>query len=126
MFDVEELVKKFCDSIRIKHSGSGEYTFVTPHFFHIENDESIALRFSQTEDGRPVITDCGTTRDYLELMYINLSDYKEKLDKIKERFFIEEEDGAFKMTIPTDSYLQVLNYVGYFIQAISIIANIDL
>ena len=73
MFNVEELVKKFCDAIRIKHSGSDEYTFVTPHFFHIENDESIALRFSETEDGRPVITDCGTTRDYLELMYINLA-----------------------------------------------------
>ena len=126
MFDVEELVKKFCDSIRIRESSSGEYTFVTPHFFHIESDESIALRFSQTEDGRPVVTDCGTTRDYLELMYINLSDYKEKLQKIKERFFIEEDDGAFVMTIPTTSYLQVLNHVGYFIQGITMIANIDL
>ena len=126
MFDVEELVKKFCDSIRVRKGSSGEHTYVTPHFFHIESDESIALRFSLTEDGRPVVTDCGTTKDYLSLMYINLSDYKEKLQKIKERFFIEEDDGVFKMTIPTDSYLQVLNHVGYFIQGITMIANIDL
>ena len=126
MFDVEELVKKYFEATRIRKEG--EYTFVTPHFFHIENDESIALRFSETEDGRPVITDCGTTRDYLELMYINPdgNKYKEKLAAIKERFFLEEEDGAFVMTIPTTSHLQVLNYIGYFIQAISIIANIDL
>ena len=126
MFDVKEIVDKFYSSIRIRERDG--YTIVTPHFFHIDSDESIALRFSETEDGRPVITDCGTTRDYLELSYINIGDskYKAKLDAIKERFFVEYDDGAFVMTIPTTSPLMVLNHIGYFIQAISIIANIDL
>lgn len=124
MFDVKELIEEFTKSIRVKEYD--DHAFVTPHFFHIDSDESIALRFSQTEDGRPIVTDCGTTRDYLEIMDINLKNYSEKLQAIKERFFIEEDDGAFIMTIPTNSRLMVLNYLGYFIQAISIIANIDL
>ena len=127
MFDVKEFVEEYFKATRVKERDG--YTIVTPHFFHIDSDESIALKFSETEDGRPILTDCGTTRDYLELSYINLSDskYKAKLDAIKERFFVEEdEDGALVMTIPTTSPLMVMNYIGYFIQAISIIANIDL
>ena len=84
------------------------------------------MRFSETENGRPIVTDCGTTRDYLELMDIDLKKYREKLNAIKERFGIEEEDGAFIMTMPTNSLSYVQRSLGYFIQAISIIANIDL
>ena len=64
--------------------------------------------------------------DYLELKDIRIENYREKLDAIKERFFIEENNGAFVMTMPTNSLVYVQNHLGYFIQAISIIANIDL
>ena len=124
MIDIEQLLDEYSKSIRIRQSG--EFIFVTPPFFHVESDESIALRFSQTEDGAPVITDCGTTIDYLDSRGVNIGRYREKLEKIKKRFFLEEEDGAFKMTLPTDSLNYVKRSVGYFIQAISLIANIDL
>lgn len=125
MIDIKELIDGYFKSAIIRDRG--DYIIVTPHFFHIESDESIALKFSQTEDGRPVITDCGTTKDYLEITNINIKDYREKLETIKERFFIEEdENGAFFMIMPTDSLPAAYNYIGYFIQAISIIANIDL
>lgn len=124
MIDITQLIEDYAQSIRVRQSG--EYIFVTPPFFHIEGDESIALRFSETEDGRPVITDCGTTADYLDLRSINIENYREKLDKIKKRFFLEEENSAFKITLPTDSLNYVKKSLGYFIQAISIIANIDL
>ena len=124
MFDAKALVEEYFKTTRIRERDG--YTIVTPHFFHIESDESIALRFSETEDGRPIVTDCGTTMDYLEIMDINLNNYRPKLEEIKKRFFIEEDDGVFKMTIPTDSPLMVINHICYFIQAISIIANIDL
>ena len=124
MMNIERLIKEYLKSIRVKQSG--EFVFVTPPFYHVESDESIALRFSETEDGRPVITDCGTTEDYLELREINLANYRDKLNAIKKRFFIEEENGAFIMTMPTASINAVKTHLGYFIQAISIIANIDL
>ncbi len=125
MIDIEEFLDKYREDITVRRSENG-CVFLTPPFYHLNSDESIALRFSETEDGRPVITDCGTTKDYLELMDIRLKDYREKLDAIKERFFLEEEDGAFLMTLPTNSLEYVKLHLGYFIQAISIIANIDL
>ena len=125
MFDVEKLIKEIPESTTIRHRDG--CIIVTPHFFHIDSDESIALKFSETEDGRPIVTDCGTTRDYLEIMEINLKKYQDKLNAIKERFFIEEDEyGSFVMNIPTNSIPMARNYIGYFIQAISIIANIDL
>ncbi len=124
MFDIAAFLDEYRRDITIRY-GNGA-VFLAPPFYHIDSDESIALRFSETADGRPVLTDCGTTGDYLELREIRLKDYRGKLDAVKERFFIEEENGAFVMTMPTNSPEYVKLHLGYFIQAISIIANIDL
>lgn len=124
MIDIAELLDQYRKDITVRNNGGA--VFIALPFYHIDSDESIALRFSETEDGRPVISDCGTTMDYLELKDIRIKDYREKLDAIKERFFIEENNGAFVMTMPTNSLVYVQNHLGYFIQAISIIANIDL
>ena len=124
MINIEKLLGEYSKSIKIRHEG--DFIFVTLPFYHIESDESIALRFSETEDGRPIVTDCGTTRDYLEVTDVDMKNYRKKLKAIKERFFIEEEDGVFFMTMPTDRLISVKNHLGYFIQALSLIANIDL
>lgn len=124
MLDIEQLIEQFGKDITVRHENGA--VFVTPSFYHVDSDESIALRFTQTTDGRPVITDCGTTTDYLRLRDINLENYREKLDAIKERFWIGEENGAFVMELPTDSLPFVTIHLGYFIQAICVIANIDL
>ena len=124
MIDIEKLLDQYREDITVRSGNSG--VFIAPPFYHLESNDSIALKFSETEDGRPIITDCGTTKDYLDLMNINLKDYREKLNAIKKRFWLEEENGAFIMTIPTNSLPYVINHIGYFIQAISIIANIDL
>ena len=124
MLDIEELLDNYRADISVRFGKSG--VFVAPPFYHVDSNESIALRFSETEDGRPVISDCGTTKDYLELRDIRLADYREKLNAIGERFFIEERDGAFIMEMPTNSPLFVQTHLGYFLQAICVIANIDL
>ncbi len=124
MMDIEKLLDEYRERTTIRRSG--EYVFVTPPFFHLESDDSIALRFSEKADGRPVLTDCGTTKDYLDIREISLKKYREKLDAIMKRFGIKEENGAFVMEMPTNSPLHVERNLGCFIQAISIIANIDL
>ena len=124
MLDIQLLIDEYAKSTGIRYSG--DTVFLTPPFFHIESDESIALRFSQTEDGRPIISDCGTTLDYLELRGININRYREKLEAVKKRFFLEEENGAFTTTLPTDSLNYIKKALGYFIEAVCVIANIDL
>ena len=124
MIDIAQFIEEYVSSVKIRESG--DFTFVTPPFYHMDSDESIALRFSETQDGRPMLTDCGTTMDYLEFKGISIKDYRDKLNAIMKRFFIEEDNGAFVMTMPTDSINSVKQHLGYFIQAISIIANIDL
>lgn len=124
MIDVEKLIEEYGKSITVRDKG--DRILVTPPFFHISSDESIVLKFSEAEDGRPIISDCGTTLDYLESMDIDPKKYRERSDAIKERFFIEENDGVLAMTIPSTDLRTVGKYVGYFIQAVCIIANIDL
>lgn len=124
MIDIAKLCDQYMKDISVRHGSNGE--FVAPPFYHIGSDESIALGFYETADGRIVVSDCGTTKDYLELMDVSIGKYRKKLDAIKERFFIEEVDGAFVMTMPTNSPNAVQLHLGYFIQAICVIANIDL
>ncbi len=124
IIDIKALLDQYREDITVRYGNDA--VLISLPFYHLESNESIALRFSETEDGRPVVTDCGTTRDYIESVDIRLQDYREKLNAIKERFFIREENGAFVMTMPTNSLVSVQNHLGYFIQAISIIANIDL
>ena len=124
MIDVEQLIEEYANSVKLRRDG--EFIFVAPPFYHVESDESIAFRFSETKDGRPVVSDCGTTKEYLELKGIRLEDYRTKLNAIMERFFIREDNGAFIMTMPTDSLSSVKMHLGYLIQTISLIANIDL
>lgn len=122
--DITELLDQYRNSITVRYGN--DCAFVALPFYHIDGDESIALRFSQTEDGIPIITDCVTTKDHLELMDIKMENYREKLNAIKERFGIEEKNGTFIVEMPTNRLDFVITNLGYFIQAISIIANIDL
>ena len=124
MINITEFLDRYRADISVRY-GNG-CVFIALPFYHVGSNESIALRFSETKDGRPVITDCGTTKDHLELTDIQIENYREKLNAIKERFYIEEDNGAFIMEMPTDSIEYVKMHLGYFIQAISIIANIDL
>lgn len=124
MFDVKQLIEAYHKNITVIEKENG--VLVMPLFFHIDSDESIILRFCAAESGIPTITDCGTTKEYLQLRDIRMEDYREKLEAIKERFFIEENDGVFSAVIPTNDLQHAGVYVSYFIQAISVIANIDL
>lgn len=125
MFDVEQLFEQLCNSVSMRRGSNGAVYVALP-MYHLDDNDSIALRFTQTEDGRPIVTDCGTTMDHLELMDVNIKNYREKLNAIMKRFGIEEQDGAFVMKMPTSSLNFVAMNLGFFIQAISIIANIDL
>lgn len=94
-------------------------------FFHYGHDESIAIRIDEKEDGL-VLSDCHTTEDYLEAQGVELADFGERLEKIIKRFGLVHDGNVFRKIVPSPVENSFKRYLGYFIQALSIIANIDL
>ncbi|MDE6241871.1 MAG: DUF1828 domain-containing protein [Anaeroplasmataceae bacterium] len=94
--------------------------------FHPFTSDCLQIRFITLPDGRVKLTDCGTTLEYLEEVYLTLTPYKEKVDRILERFSCKLEDGVLICELPTGSASQVRSWVGSFIEAIALIANIDI
>lgn len=99
--------------------------FVISSFFFPGSDESLALCINQIEDGRYLLSDCGSTVDYLEIEDVDLASYQENLKRILERFNVTFDGKVFRKTTGSDSEVSLKLCLGYFIQALSLIANID-
>ena len=56
---------------------------------HPFSDEGIAIKFVTLDDERVMLTDCGTTIDYLEEQELLLNQYQEKMQRILNRFDVE-------------------------------------
>ncbi len=121
--DVNKILEDF--KSRMKISGEGESYLVMP-FFHRYESDSIPLCFFEENDCL-YITDCGSTFEHLQNRYVDPEQYREAIERTKKRFYVKErEDRALYLEYPSDSYLSVEMFTGYFLQAISIIGNIDL
>lgn len=94
--------------------------------FHPFTSDCLQIHFITLPDGRIKLTDCGTTLEYLEEVYLTLTPYKEKVDCILERFRCKLEDGVLICELPTGSASQVRSWVGNFIEAIALLANVDI
>ena len=124
MIDTERILNLYREHTTI-NQGNG-CVFIIPPFFHTKSDDGILIKVTENEDGLPVFSDCHTTEDYLELRDVELDDYSERLEKVIKRFGLVHDGNVFRMTVPSpdDTYVEL--YLGYFIQALSVIANIDL
>lgn len=124
MIDIEKFLDRYRKDTMIRHGN--DCIFVALPFFYTKSDESIMIKISENENGLPVFSDCHTTEDYLELRDVELADYGERLEKIIRQFGLVHDGNVFRMTVPSleETYIEL--YLGYFIQALSIIANIDL
>lgn len=124
MINIEKFLDEYRDNIIVNYYNDD--VFIALPFFHTKSDESIMIKISENENGLPVFSDCHTTEDYLELRNVELTNYSERLEKIIKRFGLVHDENVFRMIVPTidDFYIKI--YFGYFIQALSIIANIDL
>ena len=124
MIDVERLLDLYRKNTTV-NCGDG-CIFITPPFFHTKSDDSITIKVSESDGGLPVFSDCHTTIDYLEERDIYISDHDKRLQKIIRRFGLTMDKNVFRLQVPStdDTYVEL--YLGYFIQALSVIANIDL
>ena len=124
MINFEKILDQYRSNTRI--SRGNDCIFITLPFYHTKSDESIAIKVTETENGLPVFSDCHTTEDYLELRDVELSEYSERLEKIIKRFGLVHDGNVFRMKVPSNDEIYIELYLGYFIQALSVIANIDL
>ena len=124
MIDIEKFLDKYRENTTVKYGN--EAVFIALPFFYPNSDESISIKVTENEQGLLVLSDCRTAEEYLELKDIELSDYSERLQKIIKKFSLIHDGNVFRMIIPSlqETYIEI--YLGYFIQAITLIAHIDL
>ena len=122
--NIEELFKYY-KKYTIINKGE-DYAIIGIPFFHFGHDEGIAIRLSD-KNGQLIISDCHTTTDYLDAEGIDLNDYSDKLAVIMKKFGIFLDGNVFRMVIHDAEYIPALNrQIGYFVEAMSLIAHIDL
>lgn len=124
MTDINEILKNYQDNISYREF-DGSYIVAVPFFF-LGTSDSIAIKISFDEFERPILSDCHTTLDYLEEMDVDIDKYKQKLEKIVHKYSLEIEDRSFKLAVPTTQPYYLTKYLGFFVQALSLIANIDI
>ncbi len=122
--DISKIIEDY--KARTHVNKEGDYYYLIMPFFHKESSDSIRLRFFE-ENGELYISDCGDTAEYLDIMYIDIEEYRDTIEKIKERFELTEgKYHEFIMHFPSDQVISIEMYLGYFIQALSLIANVDI
>ena len=124
MIDIEKFLDKYRQDTTVRCGN--DCIFIALPFFYPKTDDSISIKITENEEGLIVLSDCHSTEDYLELRDVKLSDYSERLQKIIKQYGLIHDGNVFRMIVPSlqDLYIQI--YLGFFIQAMSLIANIDL
>lgn len=91
--------------------------------FHLGHPDGIAIRLAR-KNGELTVSDCRTTTDYLYADNIDLDDYRDKLERIMNKFDVTRDGEVFRKII--HNHVDPFREIGYFMEAISLIANIDL
>lgn len=120
--NIEEFLKMYKSRMIIKEGE--DYAIVGLPFFHLGHPDGIALRFSY-KNGELTVSDCRTTTEYLYANNIDLDDYPDKLSSIMRKFGIFLDGDVFRKIIHNPDN-QLFREIGYFIEAISLIAHIDI
>lgn len=120
--NIEELLKKYKSEMIIKEGD--DFAILGLPFFHLGYPEGIAIRLSY-KNGKLIISDCHTTIEYLNDNNVDLDDYPDKLAKIMKRFDIFLDGDVFRKIMHEPEYL-LFREIGYFMEAITLIAHINL
>lgn len=124
MLSINEIFQNYQDNVSYSEF-DGAYIVALPFFFP-NSSSSVAIKISFDELGRPLLSDCHTTLDYLDEMEIDIDRHKQQLQKIMRRYDLTLEDRQFLLAVPTDQPYYLTKYLGFFVQALSLIANVDL
>ena len=123
MRDIYKFLVKYKRDVIINYYD--DCVIISAPFFYHGHDEGIAIRVTEN-DGMFVLSDCHTVEDYLEAQGIELEEFGKRLEKIIKRYYLIHDGNVFRMIVPNPTEMYFERYFGYFIQALSVIANIDL
>ncbi len=121
--DFQEVIDDYKAHTRLRVC-EGESYLIFP-FFHCREDDSVPLRFFE-RDGESYLSDCGSTFEHLDNCYVEIESKREQIERVKKRFRLTEEKGELLMRFSSEQTVVMEMQLGYFIQAISVIGNIDL
>ena len=123
---LREFVKKEFSNC---HMREFENKFVIAlNLFGIDCFDGTAMSIELLDDGRYKLSDCHSSIDSLEERMVDISDYKDELERIKSHFYktaLEQDGNVFEMTVPTDNENYLSRYIGYMTQFMSLVMNID-
>lgn len=123
MSEYSELFKNYIDSFLVKDQQS--FLTVAPPIFFSGSFDSLAIRIEKNEGGF-VLSDCHTVQDYWDEFYNDMDKYQDKIQTICDKFCLFREERSFCVQTLGDDPLRVHRQLGYFLQALSLLANIDL
>ena len=121
----QSVVQALKNNIHIKYETAFDAYLVAPFFFR-HSSESVSLKL-YLEDESVFISDCANTYEYLQNRYIDAAEYREKIERIKKRFYLKETPSReLYLEFPSENELSVLTFLSFFLQGISLISNVDL
>lgn len=123
MFSINEILEKYI----LKVSKVREDTYIiNPDIYLDGYNESLAFLIQNISDECVRISDCHVVWNYLEMNGIEPLRYKEKIDKILKRTGVCLDENTFYIEQEYTSIDQIHSMINSLLQAIFLIANIDL
>lgn len=123
MFSINEILEKYI--LRVSKVREDTY-IINPDIYLDGYNESLAIVIQNISDECIRISDCHVVWDYLEINGIDPLRYKEKIDKILKRTGVCLDENTFYIEQEYTSIDQIHSMINSLLQAIFLIANIDL
>lgn len=123
MFSINEILEKYI--LRVSKVREDTY-IINPDIYLDGYNESLAFLIQNISDECVRISDCHVVWNYLEMNGIEPLRYKEKIDKILKRTGVCLDENTFYIEQEYTSIDQIHSMINSLLQAIFLIANIDL
>ena len=123
MFSINEILEKYI--LRVSKVREDTY-IINPDIYLDGYNESLAFLIQNISDECVRISDCHVVWNYLEMNGIEPLKYKEKIDKILKRTGVCLDENTFYIEQEYTSIDQIHSMINSLLQAIFLIANIDL
>lgn len=123
MFSIDQILEKYI----LRMAKVREDTYIINPDIYLDNyNESLAFLIQNISDECMRISDCHVVWDYLEINGIDPLEYKEKIDKILKRTDVCLDENTLYIEQKYTSIDQIHFMMNSLLQAIFLIANIDL
>lgn len=123
MKDLRQTVEEYFEDFTVRDFG--DFAIISPPIFPIGGDESFALRVEKIEKGY-VFGDCHSITDYWEYAGIDADKYNKKIERICDAFGLSFDGRSFSLEIKSECEGVLKKYLGYFLQAVAVLACITI